>query len=85
MARGDPLIRQWRLLRFLTTSGPLSVQEIAVSLGEPARTVYRDLEVLREAGFNLWSHRSGKHVTWDCDLTEMIAGETDSPRKKVSP
>jgi predicted DNA-binding transcriptional regulator YafY len=63
MARGNQLIRQWRLLRAIESSrlGRTATQlhrEVA-DLGSP-RTVYRDLEALQGAGFPLYQDDEGR-------------------------
>ena len=50
--RGDQLSRQWRIIRAIEASpNGLTVAEIAKREETGMRTIYRDLEVLRAAGF----------------------------------
>jgi proteasome accessory factor B len=53
MARGNQFIRQWALLKALESrrSGGLTIEELCAELEANRRTVYRDIDVLRAAGF----------------------------------
>ncbi len=53
MARGNQFIRQWSLLKALESrrSGGLTIEELCRELEANRRTVYRDIDVLRAAGF----------------------------------
>ena len=52
MARGEPLIRQWNLLRLLQSSRfGTSAEQLAGGVGCSVRQVKRDLGVLQEVGF----------------------------------
>lgn len=52
MARGEPLIRQWNLLKLLQSHRfGISAQELAERLECSVRQVKRDLRVLQEVGF----------------------------------
>lgn len=52
MARGEPLIRQWNLLKALQAHRfGISAEELAERLECDKRTVQRDMKVLREVGF----------------------------------
>jgi predicted DNA-binding transcriptional regulator YafY len=65
MARGDQLVRQWRLVKLLVeTREGLSVVQLSRALGTTIRTVYRDLEILERADFPLTSIRRGKWSFW---------------------
>lgn len=68
MPRSDQVLRQWRLWRVLSaTRSPLSILELATKLGveeAPARTLRRDLEVLRELGVPLRKVREGREVRY---------------------
>jgi predicted DNA-binding transcriptional regulator YafY len=53
-ARGQEVIRQWRLLRDVETARyGLTVEQLAERLGVTQRTIRRDLAQLQEAGFPL--------------------------------
>jgi len=52
MARGEPLVRQWNLIKALQHNRfGTSLDELAKRTGCGRRTVQRDLQVLQEAGF----------------------------------
>ena len=52
MARGEPLFRQWQLLKTLQANRfGLSADDLAGRLGYSKRTVQRDLGVLQQVGF----------------------------------
>jgi len=52
VARGEPLIRQWNLLKILQSYHyGVGVEELAERLHYTVRTVKRDLSVLQQAGF----------------------------------
>jgi predicted DNA-binding transcriptional regulator YafY len=59
--RGDQLVRQWELLRLLLAYPEgLRVEDIAEALRANRRAVYRDIEVLKAARFNIQTVRRGK-------------------------
>jgi len=64
--RGDQLARQWELLRLLLAVGVqgISVDDICEALGAHRRTVYRDIEALELARFNLVKLRDGKQARY---------------------
>ena len=52
MARGEPLIRQWNLLKALQAHRfGIGTDELAARLECTKRTVQRDLNVLQQSGF----------------------------------
>ncbi len=53
MARGNQFIRQWSILKALESrrSGGLTIEDLCRELEANRRTVYRDIDVLRAAGF----------------------------------
>lgn len=52
MARGEPLFRQWRLLKTLQSHRfGISSSELAERLECTKRTILRDLDLLQQAGF----------------------------------
>jgi hypothetical protein len=51
MPRGGQLARQWRLLQLLDRPQGITVEDAAKALGCAARTIWRDLRVLEDAGF----------------------------------
>ncbi len=54
MARGEQILRHWKLLQMLQTRGTgLPLREIAAELGVTERTIQRDFEALEEVGFPL--------------------------------
>lgn len=54
-----PVARQWRLLRLLATRSGLGVEEAAAELEVSTKTIRRDLDVLRSAGFELAAEVTG--------------------------
>jgi len=58
MARGDQLGRQWKIIQTLISSrNGKSAAELAEGLDCNPRTVYRDLEALQVAGFQIYTER----------------------------
>jgi hypothetical protein len=55
MPRGDHFARQWRLLQLIVRPTGLVVEEAARELGCAVRTVWRDLRVLQDAGFPIFT------------------------------
>lgn len=68
MPRGDQIIRQWQLLITLTRhpSG-LSIHQLGKILKAERRTLYRDLSILKSAGFPIKSTREAKQTLWTFD------------------
>lgn len=65
LMRGTAFARQLRLLQLLESrSNGLELKEAAEALGTGRRTVYRDFEVLEEAGIPLVAERDGKRARW---------------------
>ncbi len=63
--RGEAFTRQLRLLQLLETRGAgLELGEAAEELQTGRRTVYRDFEVLQDAGFPLLSEKEGSRARW---------------------
>jgi predicted DNA-binding transcriptional regulator YafY len=63
--RGDAFARQLRLLALLEARPDgLEPDEAAGELGTLRRTVYRDLQVLEDAGVPLTSARDGRRARW---------------------
>lgn len=60
MARGDQLIRQWKLLNILAARGGCTIQEMMREMQCSRRTVWRDLVVLQQAGFPLTTELDGR-------------------------
>ncbi len=77
MARGQQLVRQWKILRAIETSRrgltATELHERVSDLGGQ-RTVYRDLDVLQEVGFTLYQEDDGR---WR--LLEPSEGGTTIP------
>ena len=54
MARGDQILRQWKLLTSLQTRGTgIPLRQLAQEHGVAERTIQRDFEMLEELGFPL--------------------------------
>lgn len=65
MPRYNYMVRQWEILRLLEAHRyGLSAEEISVKLTTNVRTIYRDLDVLDQAGFPLFTERDGKKSKW---------------------
>jgi predicted DNA-binding transcriptional regulator YafY len=63
--RGAQLARQWKIIRLLESrKRGLTITELSDELNSPARTIYRDLEALQEAGFPLYSEKEEKQAYW---------------------
>jgi predicted DNA-binding transcriptional regulator YafY len=59
MPRGDQLSRQWRLLQMIDRPQGVTVDDAARELECTVRTIWRDLLVLQDAGFPLYTERAG--------------------------
>jgi predicted DNA-binding transcriptional regulator YafY len=63
--RGAQLARQWKIIRLLESrKRGLTINDLSDELDAPARTVYRDLEALQEAGFPLYSEKEDRQAYW---------------------
>lgn len=60
MARGDQLIRQWKLLHILGVRGGRSVDDLTQDMKCSRRTVRRDLAVVQAAGFPVTLEQEGR-------------------------
>ena len=60
MARGDQLIRQWRLLHILGVRGGRTADDLMQEMKCSRRTVWRDLAVLQKAGFPITTEQDGR-------------------------
>ncbi len=61
MARGEPMLRHWNLLRTLQTRGQgIPLKELAAGAGVSERTIQRDFEILQEVGFPI-DHDDDEH------------------------
>ncbi len=69
MARGGQLARQWRLLQLLDRPSGVTVWDAAKDLGCAVRTVWRDLQVLQQAGFPIYDEPAadGRRGLWMTD------------------
>ncbi|MDP2645397.1 MAG: HTH domain-containing protein [Desulfobacterales bacterium] len=65
MARGDQLARQWQIIQMMLSSRMgKSAADLARELECTARTIYRDLEALQEAGFPIYTERINSKNLW---------------------
>ena len=88
MARSAQIIRQWRILRYLSENPTgCQVEELVRVFSTEIRTVYRDLAALQEAGFPVWSQRLGKIAIWFAGewwnegfTTQINTQEVEMPR-----
>jgi predicted DNA-binding transcriptional regulator YafY len=63
--RGDQASRQWKILKLIESSNRgLTAPDIASRVEAGVRTVYRDLEVLCQAGFPIYNEREDKLSYW---------------------
>jgi len=61
--RGEQLARQWRILRALESNRHgITVADLAEEEGCHARTVWRDLAGIQEAGFPLYSEKADRRA-----------------------
>ena len=84
MARGEPLIRQWNLLKALQVHRfGVGVGELAERLACTKRTVQRDLNVLQQAGFPIsfeerdFGKRFWKLAPHFIEREELLLGVTE--------
>ena len=59
MPKGDQLARQWRLLHLLDRPAGVAVETAAQELACSIRTIWRDLNVLQDAGFPICDEPGG--------------------------
>src|SRR5713101_308069 len=66
MPRGNQLARQWQLLQLIDHPTGIAVDDAARKLGCTVRTIWRDLEVLENAGFPLYNDKEvdGRRSIW---------------------
>jgi len=78
--RGEQLARQWECLRLLLSheGQGVSIQEMCKALHAHPRTIYRDLEVLELARFNLVKVRDGKQARYYVPIDNPVLPVTDS-------
>jgi predicted DNA-binding transcriptional regulator YafY len=74
MARGDQLVRQWRLLHILAARGGRTIDELVREVTCSRRTVWRDLAVLQAAGFPLATEQDGHESRY-----RLIEGPRGAP------
>lgn len=69
MPRGDQLSRQWHLIQLIDRPQGVTVEDAARELDCAARTIWRDLEVLQQAGFPLFDEArgDGHRTVWRVD------------------
>ncbi len=79
MARGDQLVRQWKLLQILAVRGGRTVEELMREVGCSRRTVWRDLAVLQAAGFPLTTEQDGRESRY-----RLIEGARGAPPVPLS-
>jgi predicted DNA-binding transcriptional regulator YafY len=66
MPRGDQLSRQWRLIQLIDRAQGITVDDASRELACTVRTIWRDLRVLEDAGFPLYTERAadGNRGVW---------------------
>ncbi len=71
--RNQSLIRQWRLLRLLAKKAA-TPHELATHFTESLRTIYRDIEALKQVGFPIKTKRveNGSFYYLDIKLLKLI-------------
>ena len=77
MARGDQLIRQWRLLHILGVRGGRTADDLMQEMKCSRRTVWRDLAVLQKAGFPITIEQDGRERRYR--LIEAPRGAPPAP------
>lgn len=76
------LVRQPRLARVYThlhEAGPATVAETTAALELPERTVYDDVETLRESGFV--SGDGGRPARYEAESIDLVVGSGDERRR----
>jgi predicted DNA-binding transcriptional regulator YafY len=58
VSRGDQLPRQWRLVQMIARPQGVTVDDAARDLACTVRIIWRDLFVLQDAGFPLYTERT---------------------------
>ena len=74
MARGDQLVRQWKLLHILAVRGGRTVDELMREMQCSRRTLWRDLALLQAAGFPLTAEQDGRENRY-----RLIEGHRETP------
>jgi predicted DNA-binding transcriptional regulator YafY len=71
MPRGNQLTRQWQLLQLIDRPAGVVVDDAARELHCAVRTIWRDLQVLQEAGFPVYDEQmaDGRRSVWKVDDT----------------
>jgi predicted DNA-binding transcriptional regulator YafY len=77
VGRNSELIRQWTILRSLTTARRPTIATLAEEAGRSQRTIRRDLEALQAAGFPIEEDQDAAGKYWRLPPTAM-AGLTRS-------
>ena len=69
----QPLARQWRIVKLLSGSSGLSLDELAVELDVSIKSIRRDLNELREADIP-FAESTGPHgkKTWRLDMSRQV-------------
>lgn len=77
--RNQSLIRQWQLLKLLADK-PATPKELASHFTESPRTIYRDIEALKQAGFPIKTSRvdAGSFYYLDVNLLKLILDQKKS-------
>jgi len=77
--RGEQLARQWELLRLLLSheGQGISVDDMCEALRAHRRTIYRDLEVLQLARFNLIRVTDGPYARYHIPVDNPVLPVTD--------
>ena len=60
MPRGHQLARQWRLLQLIDRPAGITVEDAAQELDCVVRTVWRDLRVLQDSGFPIYTESAAE-------------------------
>jgi predicted DNA-binding transcriptional regulator YafY len=66
MARGNQVVRQWRLLHLVSRPDGLTIDAAARELACTVRTIWRDLRSLQDAGYPIYDERAenGRSGLW---------------------
>lgn len=76
--RGEQLARQWHILQYLSNShNGRHIDQIAAEVGCSSRSVRRDIVALQEAGFGIYSEKTGQSTRYK--ISDAIANNPPIP------
>jgi predicted DNA-binding transcriptional regulator YafY len=74
MARGDQLVRRWKVLHLLAVRGGRTAEDLMQEMKCSRRTIWRDLSLLQAAGFPIASEQDGRESRY-----RLIEGPRGTP------